>query len=86
MMKWRRWEEVIGKEVINSDAMKLGVTKDLAWSSDGHLALVIESREDDECFLSFDDIEKIGDVVLVKAKSAQTIFDRPTKRVRQTKT
>ena len=43
MMKWRRREEVIGKEVINSDAMKLGVTKDLAWSSDGHLALVIES-------------------------------------------
>lgn len=86
MMKWRRREEIIGKEVINGDANKLGVTKDLAWSSEGHLALVIESGEEDESFLSFDDIEKIGDVVLVKAESTQTILDRPTKLARQTKT
>lgn len=72
MVQWRRREEVIGKEVVDADAKKLGVTKDLAWSSEGHLALVIESREgeEDESFLSFDDIEKIGDVVFVKAKSA----------------
>lgn len=76
MIKWRRREEIIGKEVINGEANKLGVTKDLAWSSEGHLALVIESGEQDESFLPFDDIEKIGDVVLVKAKS--TVLDRPT--------
>jgi sporulation protein YlmC with PRC-barrel domain len=85
-MKCRRRKEVTGEEVINGDAMKLGVTKDLAWSSEGHLALVIESDEEDECFLSFDDIEKISDVVVVRAKSAQTIFDRPTKMTWQTKT
>lgn len=71
----------MGKEVITiGDAKKLGVTKDLAWSSEGHLALVIESGEQDESFLSFDDIEKIGDVVLVKAKSAQTNFDTRQKQ------
>jgi len=70
LVQWRRREEVIGKEVVDSEAKKLGVTKDFAWSSDGRLALVIESGEEEESFLSFDDIEKIGDVVFVKAKSA----------------
>ena len=72
-MQWRRREEVIGKEVVDSEAKKLGVTKDFAWSSDGRLALVIESGEEEESFLSFDDIEKIGDVVFVKAKSALVV-------------
>lgn len=64
---------MIGKEVIDGDAKKLGVTKDLAWSDDGRLALVIESSDEEESFLSFDEIEKIGDVVFVKAKSALVI-------------
>jgi sporulation protein YlmC with PRC-barrel domain len=72
-VQWRRREEVIGKEVVDSEAKKLGVTKDFAWSSDGRLALVIESGEEEESFLSFDDIEKIGDVVFVKAKSALVV-------------
>lgn len=73
MVQWRRREEVIGKEVVDSEAKKLGVTKDFAWSSDGRLALVIEAGEEEESFLSFDDIEKIGDVVFVKAKSALVV-------------
>jgi sporulation protein YlmC with PRC-barrel domain len=70
LVQWRRREEVIGKEVVDSEAKKLGVTKDFVWSSEGRLALVIETGEEEESFLSFDDIEKIGDVVFVKAKSA----------------
>lgn len=70
MVQWRRREEVIGKEVVNGDAKKLGLTKDLAWSPDGRLALIIESGDEEESFLSFEEIEKIGDVVFVKAKSA----------------
>ncbi len=70
MVQWRRREEVIGKEVVDGDAKKLGVTKDIAWSSDGRLAVIIESAEEEESFLSFDEIEKIGDVVFVKGKSA----------------
>ena len=69
MVEWKRREEVIGKDVIDADAKKLGVTKDLAWSSDGRMALVIETDEE-EFFLSFSEIERIGDVVFVKAKSA----------------
>ena len=70
MADWKRREEVIGKDVIDGDAKKLGVTKDLAWSSDGRMALVIESNDEEEFFLSFSEIERIGDVVFVKAKSA----------------
>ena len=61
---------MIGKDVIDADAKKLGVTKDLAWSDDGQMALVIEFDGEEEYFLSFNDIERIGDVVFVKAKSA----------------
>ena len=70
MVEWKRREEVIGKDVIDADAKRLGVTKDLAWSNDGRMALVIESGEEEEFFLSFSEIERIGDVVFVKAKSA----------------
>ena len=72
MVQWKRREEVVGKEVIDADAKKLGVTKDLAWSDDGRMALVIEFGDEDEFFLSFSEIERIGDVVFVKAKSALT--------------
>ena len=70
MVEWKRREAVIGKDVIDGDAKKLGVTKDLAWSSDGRMALVIESDNEEEFFLSFTEIERIGDVVFVKARSA----------------
>ena len=73
LVQWRRREEVVGKEVVDTEARKLGVTKDFAWSSDGRLALVIESGEEEESFLSFEDIQKIGDVVFVKAKSALVV-------------
>jgi sporulation protein YlmC with PRC-barrel domain len=73
LVQWRRREEVVGKEVVDNDAKKLGVTKDFAWSSEGKLALIIETGEEEESFLSFDDIEKIGDVVFVKAKSALVV-------------
>ena len=69
MVQWRRREEVVGKEVIDGEAKKLGVTKDLAWSNNGQLALVVEIGDEEESFLAFDEIEKIGDVVFVKAKS-----------------
>jgi len=69
LVQWRRREELVGKDVVDSEARKLGVTKDFAWSPDGRLALVIESGEEEESFLSFDGIQKIGDVVFVKAKS-----------------
>ena len=65
VVQWRRKEEVIGKEVLDGDAKKIGTTKDIAWSEDGKLALVIESG-DNEFILPFPGIEKVGDVIFVK--------------------
>ncbi len=70
MVQWKRREDAIGKEVIDNDARKIGLAKDLAWSNDGKLAIVIELANEDEAFLPFDEIERIGDVIFVKAKSA----------------
>ena len=70
MAKWRRREEVIGKDVISGDAKKMGVTKDLAWSEDGVFALIVEGADEEESFLPFDNVEKVGDVIFVKAKAS----------------
>ena len=70
MVQWRRRDEIVGKEVIDGDAKKIGVSKDLAWSSDGRLAVIIEFSDEEEALLPFEQIERIGDVVFVKAKTA----------------
>ena len=71
MPKYHRRDEISGKEVIESDAKKVGTVKDLAYSLDGKAALIVEQTIEkgriQEGFLSFDKIEKIGDVVLVKS-------------------
>ena len=70
MVQWRRREELVGKEIIDSDAKKIGTAKDLAWTVDGGLALILEMSDEEEAFLPFDEVETIGDVVFVKAKFA----------------
>ena len=71
LVKFHRREEINGKEVIESEAKKVGTVKDLAYSLDGRVALIVEQKMDKgkvrEGFLSFDKIQKIGDVVLVKS-------------------
>jgi sporulation protein YlmC with PRC-barrel domain len=74
LVQWRRREELIGKEIINAEAKKLGTAKDLAWTSDGKLALIIELNDEEEAFLPFEDIDRVGDVVFVNPKSTpQTV-------------
>ena len=70
MVKWRRREDVVGKEIIDGEAKKLGNVKDLAWASDGSLAIVVERGREEESYLPFEQVEKIGDVVFIKAASA----------------
>ena len=77
MVQWRRREEVIGKDVIDSDANKIGSAKDLAWSEDGLFAVIVESADEEESFLPFDNVEKVGDVIFVKAKAS--LMSIPTK-------
>jgi len=68
--KWRRREEVIGKDVIDGEAKKIGVTKDIAWSEEGTLAFLIETADEQDFLLEFEDVERIGDVIFVKPKTS----------------
>jgi len=70
LVKWHRREEVVGKEIIDGDAKKVGTVKDLAWSNDGKLAIVVERGREEESYLPFDAVEKIGDVVFIKGSSS----------------
>lgn len=76
MVQWRRREELIGKEIINDEAKKVGIAKDLAWTGEGRLALVVELSDEQEAFLPFEEIVTVGDVVFVKPKS--TLQTAPT--------
>jgi sporulation protein YlmC with PRC-barrel domain len=72
-MKYYTKEDVIGKEVIETEAKKIGVVKDLAFSTEGKVALILdrvdEKGEIQEAFLPFDKILKMGDVILIKSTS-----------------
>jgi sporulation protein YlmC with PRC-barrel domain len=70
LVKWHRREEVSGKEIIDDEAKKVGTVKDLAWSNEGKLAIVVERGKEEESYLSFDQVEKIGDVVFIKGSSS----------------
>jgi len=70
LVQWRRREELIGKDIIDSAANKIGVAKDLAWSEDGVFAVIVEGAEEEESFLPFDSVEKVGDVIFVKVKAS----------------
>ena len=61
---------MIGKDIIDSEANKIGVAKDLAWSEDGIFAVVVEGADEEESFLPFESVEKVGDVIFVKAKAS----------------
>jgi sporulation protein YlmC with PRC-barrel domain len=69
-VKWHRREELNGKEVIDSAAKKVGTIKDLAWSNEGKLAIVVDTGKEEESYLPFDQVEKVGDVVFIRASSS----------------
>jgi len=77
LVKYHKREEVSAKEVIDSGAKKIGVVKDLAYSRDGKVALIIERDDGQEAFLSFDKIDKVADVVFIK--SVEALENVPTK-------
>ena len=70
MVKWHRREEVAGKEIIDDAAKKIGIVKDLAWSDSGKLAIVVERGREEESYLPFDQVERIGDVVFIKGSTS----------------
>ena len=71
MVKWHHREELVGKEIIDGEAKKIGAVKDLAWSNEGKLAIVVERGREEEYYLPFDQVEKIGDVVFARLEEME---------------
>ena len=73
MVKYHRRDEIVQKEVIEYSAQRVGVVKDIAYTLDGNLALVVDAISEKghphEGFLPFNKIVKIGDVILIKSSA-----------------
>ena len=54
-----------GKDVLDSKAVKMGVVKDLSLDDDGNVYLVVEGEKGKERSIPFDQVARIGDVVLL---------------------
>ncbi|MGC8849488.1 MAG: PRC-barrel domain-containing protein [Candidatus Bathyarchaeia archaeon] len=72
MSRYYLSEEITGKEVIEeSEAKKIGVVRDIAFTMDGKVAFIVEAEdkkgEPMELFLPFDKIIRVGDVVIIKS-------------------
>jgi sporulation protein YlmC with PRC-barrel domain len=76
MVKYHRREELTGKELIDSNAKKVGVVRDIAYSLDGKIALIVERSDAQEAVLAFDKIEKIGDVVFIKSVESLEVAEK----------
>jgi sporulation protein YlmC with PRC-barrel domain len=72
MSRYYLSEEITGKEVIEeSEAKKIGVIRDIAFTLDGKVAFIVETPDKKgelmELFLPFDKIIRVGDVVIIKS-------------------
>jgi sporulation protein YlmC with PRC-barrel domain len=66
-------EDMLGKQVVGTDALVVGTVKDLAVSSDGRVALQVTKKNQDggniDMFLGSEEIQAVGDVILLKNPS-----------------
>jgi len=58
---------IAGGEIITSEAKETGAVNKLVWWKDGRLAIVVERGREREAYQWFERVEKIGDIVFVKA-------------------
>ncbi|MFQ5951118.1 MAG: zinc-ribbon domain-containing protein [Candidatus Geothermarchaeales archaeon] len=66
-----RWGDMAGKEVLDSNAVKMGVVRDLILDEDGDVSLVLEMEKGDEKVIPFARVERIGDVILLSEPAEQ---------------
>jgi len=69
-----RREELVGKSVVARNAQIIGTVSDLAVSTDGRLALQVQKKstgngDTTDLFIGADQIQAVGDVVLLKSSS-----------------
>ncbi len=70
--KFFRRDEMMGKDVYDSDAKKVGSITDLAFSADTKPALVITKQDKSEEIVPLDSVDRLGDIVLLKVNRVVT--------------
>lgn len=67
-LSYVRREDVTGKKAITPDGNSFGVVKDLAFSTDGSVGLVITRKDDSETVVPIRQTSAIGEFILLSAK------------------
>lgn len=70
-MGYVRREDVIGKKAITPDGNAFGEVKDIAFSTDGSVGLVINAVSGDEVILSIKQASAIGDFILLSSSTPE---------------
>lgn len=64
--RFYRREELVGKVVYDSKAVKVGEVVDVGYSKEGRVALVVKVGGGKEKVIPFTSISEVGDIVLLK--------------------
>jgi len=59
-------EELIGKEIFDSRARRVGLVKDIAYSKEGKVAIVTDKQQT-QPIIPFDFVDQIGDIIILKS-------------------
>lgn len=70
--KFFRRDEIVGKDVYDLEAKKVGSVSDLAFSSDAKPALVVTKQDKSEEIVPLESVDKLGDIVLLKVNRLGT--------------
>jgi sporulation protein YlmC with PRC-barrel domain len=77
-MSYVRREDVIGKTAVTPDGNSFGEVKDIAFSIDGSVGLVISAKTGSEVIIPIKQASAIGDFVLLSSSSPQTAPQKMT--------
>lgn len=75
-----RRDDFLGKDVIDSKAVRTGKVKDISFDTSGHIALAVETKDNAEKIVSLDRVAAVGDVILLKPEEPlrEAIYQAPS--------
>ena len=75
-------EDIVKKEVYDSKAKRVGTITDIAYTSEGKIALLVSKGGQSEEVIPFEQISVIGEIILLKPTAAGPSPDRPARTCR----
>lgn len=72
-----RRDELIGKDAYDFNARKVGMVTDVAFSEDAKPVLVVVKPDKTEEMVPLDSVDRLGDIVLLKAAGSPTTSAPP---------